>query len=143
MIPLLLIITFGIMSRLNNFLKTLTDFELAQFYNYRFHQFLPSSKQKIEAEFKERGLEIEKLDCYVKKENIINKKAQCPRCHSNKFYTAKERETLEFARSTIEVDEYYKTCLVCLFSAEKPKNYKQHKFISIFDYLRMKRKTRS
>lgn len=130
------------MSKLLNFLKTLTDFELAQFYKYRYNQFLPNSKDKIVSELKERDMNIMDLDSYKQKKHISNQKTLCPKCHSSKFYTASERETIEFVRSTIEVDEYYKTCLVCLFSEEKPKNYERHRFVDFFDYLRMRKKTR-
>lgn len=130
------------MSRLLNFLKTLTDFELAQFYKFRYNQFLPGSKDKILSELKERGMDINSLNSYRQNKRMKTESAQCPKCHSNKFYTASEVETIEFMRSTIEVDEYYKTCLVCLFSEEKPENYERHKLVSFFEFLRMRNKTR-
>lgn len=93
------------MSKLLNFLKTLTDFELAQFYTYRYNQFLSSSKDKIVSELKERDMNIKDLDSYKQKKDVLNQKIRCPKCHSSKFYTAAERETIEFVRSTIKVDE--------------------------------------
>jgi hypothetical protein len=130
------------MSKLIHFLKTLDDFELAQFYRYRYNQFMPRSKEKILAELNDRAMKINELEHYTKKENISNEKSRCPRCHSTKFYTAIERETLEFVRSTIEVNEYYKTCLVCLYSAEKPENYESYRRIDLFEYLRVRKKAK-
>lgn len=134
------------MSRLKDFLISLTDMELAQFYRYRFHQFIPSSKERILDELLERNMDPKNLGQYINdnflKETSLSEGAYCPRCYSTKLYTAEEKETLDYQYDTIKVDAYYKTCLVCLYSPEKPKNYERHRLVSLFGFIRGLRKKR-
>ncbi|MEX1191471.1 MAG: hypothetical protein WEA99_05815 [Brumimicrobium sp.] len=134
------------MSRLVDFLISLTDMELAQFYKYRFHQFLPNSKQSILHELRQRKMNPENLEQYIyfesHEEKSMVKGEYCSRCYSTKLYTAEEKETLEFKYDTVEVDAYYKTCLVCLYSPEKPEKYERHKFVDLFGFIRAFRKKR-
>ncbi|MDX2361856.1 MAG: hypothetical protein QNK23_13690 [Crocinitomicaceae bacterium] len=112
------------MSKLQNFLEVLTDSELANFFTYRYHEFMPASKEKIDLEFKSRGMRLSKLEFYKEvPDNItperILKLEFCPRCYSKKFYTSQEIETVSYSYASIDSKVDYKTCLVCLYCQDK------------------------
>ena len=71
------------MSKLDNFLKNLEDFELAAFYKYRFETFIPSTQENIIKCLKERNIEISTINSFIestKKQNRDNKNNRnCPR----------------------------------------------------------------
>ncbi len=113
------------MSKLKEFLEQLEDYELANFYKYRYDSFMPSSMEMIDTEIGNRKMDLSN-DTLYQPDKIIEKNSQnyCPRCLSSKFYLANELESTTFKYSTIEYTMDYKTCLVCLFSEEKNKHKK-------------------
>lgn len=105
------------MSRLQHFLNELTDHELLQFHDYRYNQFLKGSKEKIDAEFEKRQLDRNNPGDF-KKTPSVSLAETCPRCHSSKFYTATEVETITYSYASVDLEVDYRTCLVCLFAEE-------------------------
>lgn len=93
------------MSKLQEFLDELSNYELLKFYGYRYKQFLKSSKDKIDAELNSRNLKKSDVDNVSFKKVGFHEKA-CPRCAFSKFYTATEVEsmTCHYASIDIEVD---------------------------------------
>jgi hypothetical protein len=99
------------MSRLQHFLDELTDYELLQFRNYRYEQFLKGSKEKIDAEFEKRELDPTYPSAF--KKALSEPLAEfCPRCESSKFYNATEIETITYSYASVDLEVDYRTCLV-------------------------------
>ncbi|WP_139957805.1 hypothetical protein [Flavicella sediminum] len=120
------------MSKLENFLSNLEDFELASFYHFRFNSFLKYSKKIILNELKRRNIEELEVNKYLPvtnekiEEDIIAEKI-CPKCYSNKFYSSNETESILIKFETYDYSEKYKTCLICLYSQEKINHDKKRK----------------
>lgn len=133
------------MSRLDNFLKNLEDYELAAFYKYRFETFIPSTQENIVRYLNERNIDISTIDLFIestKKQNQDKKSNKyCPRCYSKHFYMSNERDVIYEQWSSYELNNEFKTCLVCLYSDEK-KNYIKEKKQgwTIFSTIRFLRK---
>ena len=116
------------MSELDNFIRGLSDHELAIFHGYRYENFLKASKVKIEEEIKKRKLSAEKLNLLLAAK--LNKELSteircCPRCNSEKLFIEtdyKEIPVSEFSSAEVAVDSF--RCRLCGFNAGKsrPKN---------------------
>ncbi len=118
------------MSRLQEFIDTLEDFELLALYKYRYDSFMKGSQQKIMVEIEKRGLQLNKLDVIIAKskgsDNEIHESICCPRCYSRKFYHAHETDLISIKEYGFEISNDFKTCLVCLYSQDK-KIYEKEK----------------
>jgi len=112
------------MSRLEEFIDTLEDFELLAFYKYRYNTFLRDSQVKIITEIENRGLNLKDIDVFITnaKNMGIDDDNYCPRCFSSKFYYANETERLYNSYYFIEIKNDFRTCLVCLYSQDKERN---------------------
>src|SRR5690554_7926941 len=95
------------MSKLQTFLDELTDSELVSFYNYRYEQFMKSSKVKIDSELIKRGMQKEDFDHY-RVDILANTEERCPQCGSQKFYNSKEIETVTYSVASIDLEVDYK-----------------------------------
>ncbi len=106
------------MSKLQEFLDALTDRELVNFYTYRYVQFIKGSREKIDAELRKRG--ITQADfARITAETPPSIGNTCPRCGSEKFYNSTEIETVTFQYTSVDFEVDYRTCLVCLYCADK------------------------
>ena len=118
------------MSRLQEFIDTLEDFELIAFYKYRYDSFMEGSQQKIMAEIEKRGLHLDKIDEIIGKSKGSDYEIQesicCPRCYSRKFFHSDETDLISIKEYGFEVNNDFKTCLVCLYSQDK-KDYEKEK----------------
>jgi len=127
------------MRKIEFFLAQLANFELANFYKYRFDSFMPSSQNSILAELKKRSIglgEIEKYTAPPKKyvENI--NKELCPRCLSSKYYNATEKESVTFSYATVDYEYNAKTCIICSFSKDKIDNKRvKRSLFSVLNFL--------
>lgn len=102
-------------TKLEVFLRRLSDFELSSFYKYRFGEFMPSSQRRILDEMRMRGIELDTI------ENIIlNQKPSseellmdfyCSRCF------CKRQRTEEYDVWRVDFDRPYKAykhlCQIC------------------------------
>jgi hypothetical protein len=69
------------------FLKTLSDFELANFYFYKYDTFMEYSKKIIDDFLKSRGIDDHKIKQIVKEVQDVNfsdNEHRCPQCSSLK-----------------------------------------------------------
>jgi len=123
------------MSKLQTFLDELTDSELVSFYNYRYEQFMKSSKVKIDSELIKRGIQKEDFDHY-RVDILANTEERCPQCGSQKFYNSKEIETVTYSVASIDLEVDYKTCLICLYSEDKSENRETHRRVGVFGFIR-------
>lgn len=129
------------MSRLHEFLKELSDLELAHFYRFRYKEFIPASREKILEEMKGRGMDENELDIYTgtippDAAEKIRRYEMCPRCYSEKFYNSRETEMIQFSFASVEHEVDYKTCLVCLYSDDKAKSESKVPIRSAFGFLK-------
>lgn len=123
------------MSKLQTFLDELTDGELANFYTYRYEQFLKGSKEKIDAELDKRAMIKTRILEYVVK-SVQKSTEQCPRCGSTKFYNSPEIETITYSTASVDLEVDYRTCLVCLYSEEKENNKRKSGHVGPFGFIR-------
>ena len=123
------------MSKLQEFLDVLSDSELANFYLYRYEQFLKGSKDKIDAELSKRNISKENIEIY-RLENKVISEDKCPRCGSNKFYNSTEIETITYSYASVDLEVDYKTCLVCLYSEEKELGGSSQHYVGPFGFIR-------
>lgn len=100
------------MSKLQHFLEQLSDWELANFYNYRYGQFIKQSQQKIDAEIEKRGIDTGSVEMEYNEKALL-----CPRCFSDKYYDSTEMETITYHYATVDFEVDVRTCLVCLYSS--------------------------
>jgi len=111
------------MSRLQEFLDSLEDYELGAFYKYRFDSFMSGSSQKIIKELEKRRINPTQIDRLIEqaKETIgaITDKEYCPRCYSKHFYLSSETDFVSMDLVSVELHNRFKTCLVCLYSQDK------------------------
>ncbi len=119
------------MNEFDNFIRSLTDHELAILVRYRYPGLLENSKQKINEEVKNRNLSISELNRYsrekLKAESAKGSK-QCVRCGSEKWFEEheySEKPFNEFSSVEVVTDSYH--CLLCGYNPFKeiPKNFFQ------------------
>ena len=116
------------MHQLEDFLKSLSDTELAVFTGYRFEDFLERSQQTIIAEIQSRKLTKEKLrELFTKGLEARDKNSGscCPRCHSMRFITEEDHDLRNGRYSSYEVIVETKRCQLCGYNPDKrkPKNF--------------------
>ncbi len=110
----------------NNFIKGLTDHELAVYIGYQYQSFLPYAKKKIKREVESRKLTKEQLEDYYKTKLIYRSGDNfCERCGSNKFIAdidIEHRPDDESSSYDLEVTTL--RCRLCNFNPSKvfPKN---------------------
>jgi len=117
------------MSKLQDFIDSLEDFELGAFYKYRFESFMKGSQDKILKELEKRNISIDSIDSLIDKNSKLDSEVEnkyCPRCYSKHFYLASEKDYITIKYETVEINNNFKTCLVCLYSQDKA-NYKKEK----------------
>lgn len=131
------------MSKLSYFLTELSDTELVNFYDYRYQEFMRASKEKIDNEMANRGMTVEnrytfQANPYSDQELTDGLKEQkiCPRCHSSKFYTSSEIETMTYSYASVDLKVDYRICLVCNYSQDKEESKSQREFVGPFQFLR-------
>jgi hypothetical protein len=105
------------MNEFDNFIRSLTDHELAILVRYRYPGLLENSKQKINEEVKNRNLSISELNKYSKeklKAESAKGSKQCVRCGSEKWFEEheySEKPFNEFSSVEVVTDSY--RCLLC------------------------------
>ena len=117
------------MNKLDNFINSLSNHELAIFFEYRYNGFLKNSKEKIDTEINRRNLSPEQLKLLKDKKLIIDSSEEtkfCQRCGSDKLFVEtdyKEIPVNEFSSAEIAVDSY--RCRICGYNADKkaPDNF--------------------
>ena len=118
------------MSKLQEYIESLVNYELGALYKYRFDTFMKGSQEKILKELSKRKLSIDSIDKLIEENrkpiDEIKDNKCCPRCFSRHFYLASEKDNITIRYSTIEINNRFKTCLVCLYSQEKAE-YKREK----------------
>lgn len=126
------------MSRLEDFISTLSDTELAIFIAYQYDGFIGSSKQMIKEAVLKRKLTPDKLAELYKKglsKPIDNSLHFCPRCYSTKLYVETDHElrTVRYYSYEVAVDSL--RCRLCGYNPDKrkPKN--------LFDAIKLKFKS--
>lgn len=113
-----------IMSRLEEFISTITDTELAIFIAYQFDGFINSSKQKLRDEVLNRGLISDKLSDLYKKglSKPADKSIQfCPRCYSTKLFIETDHELRTVGHASYEVAVDTMRCRLCGYNPDKRK----------------------
>ncbi|MBI9056029.1 MAG: hypothetical protein JEY96_19565 [Bacteroidales bacterium] len=129
------------MRRLQYFIDSLEDFELLAFYKYRFESFMKGSQEKILKELDKRDFSLDSIDTLIvknKKPESEIKDEYCPRCYSKHFYLASEKDNITISYATVEINNRFKTCLVCLYSQEKAEFKKERRSIwNIFGALKL------
>lgn len=127
------------MSKLSEFLSELSDHELRAFHHFRFNEFMKGSQEKIMFEMEKRGVnsdDIEECITQARKEGIFtNRESLCPKCLSEKFYTASEVETITYSYATVELDVDYRTCLICHYSQDKAENSNPSGMVSAWGFI--------
>lgn len=115
------------MGKLENFLASLSDVELAIFIAYRYEGFIGTSKQKIKDVVAGRNLTEERLEQLYRKglPSPSNKSVYCcPRCNSTKLYVETDNELRTVRYSSYEVAVDTLRCRLCGYNPNKrsPKN---------------------
>jgi ribosomal protein S14 len=110
------------MNKLDSFLKTLSDVELAKFIVYRYKDFVGTSKGTIISEAKTRNLnhlDIKRL--YNQDVNYDDKiKNRCEQCGSARFYTETDyemRQTNTYLSYEVAIES--ERCRICGFNPDK------------------------
>jgi len=109
------------MNKLDSFLKTLSDVELAKFIVFRFKDFVGTSKETIIAEAKTRNLDhidIKRL-CNQNIEYKEEIKNRCEQCGSARFYTETDYEMRQTNYLSYEVAIESEQCRICGFNPDK------------------------
>lgn len=74
-------------------------------------------------EIQRRNLHIEDTDELIQKAKGSTDEIQnsdcCPRCYSRKFYVANEKDWIHYQHYSHEINNRFKTCVVCLYSQDK------------------------
>lgn len=121
------------MTRLEKFLKSLNDEELAAFHHFRYHQFIKASREIIDREMTSRAIPTHFSFQELNPNEELNSE-KCPRCKSEKFYDSTQMESIEFQYATEEVEVEYRTCLVCLYGG--PKDEDKHRSVGLLGFIR-------
>ena len=129
------------MKKIELFLAQLENFEVANFYKFKFDSFMPSSQSCILEELKTRKISLHEIEKYTTPPKTyleaIDKALVCPRCLSDKYYNAKEKDSATFSYVTVDYDYNAKTCLVCSYSKDKVDNKKvKRSLFSVLNFLR-------
>ena len=106
--------------KLNDFLKKLTDKELAFFSKFRSKEFIPKSQYQIKSELKLRGLtDFNIINLIHDKSNLIED--NCPRCNSYNFDEIKDTEInlTDFGGYEIQINS--RKCRICAYNPQKDK----------------------
>ena len=125
------------MKDLNDFIKKLTNIELAIFIFYRFKGFLSDSKEKIKDEVSKRNLSKEDLQKLFDK-GIAKKsdRLNCPRCNSDKLFTEQDIEYVARRYSKGKVLVETTRCRLCGYNPGK--SNKQTLFQKLFGLYKVK-----
>ena len=75
------------MSRTDQFISSLEDFELSFLKKYKLNAYLKPTQQKILDEIKRRNLTAEKQEQLIKERENNEENTGCPRCDSQKIRT--------------------------------------------------------
>lgn len=75
------------MSRISEFLETLSDRELAYFAKYKLHTYMKETQLEIKKYLDEKNFDEEKINRFLSNDNNFAKGDlnSCPRCGSNKI----------------------------------------------------------
>jgi hypothetical protein len=77
------------MSRTDEFISSLADFELAFLKKYKLKTYLKPTQEKVKREIERRRLFNRELDRLIEQRENNPKNMGCPRCDSNKIATEK------------------------------------------------------
>lgn len=129
------------MKKIELFLTQLENFEVANFYKFKFDSFMPGSQNCILKELKKRNIDVNEIDKFTTPPKnyleAIDKDLICPNCLSNKYYNAKEQDSVTFGYATIDYNYDAKTCLVCSYSKDKVDNKKvKRSLFSVLNFIR-------
>jgi hypothetical protein len=105
---------------LEDFLRKLTDKELAFFSKFRCHEFMPESQQKIQSEIKSRSLSDLKIDELTNEVSPVEL-GYCPRCGSKNFQEIIDTEFRSRGPGAYEVEIKTDKCRICSYNAQKDK----------------------
>lgn len=126
---------------LDKFLQSLTDKELAFFFEYRRNEFMQSSKNKIILELKSRNLTDARIANLIKPIKEIDLE-HCSRCGSNKFEQIKETELRGSGFGGYEVEIFSRKCRVCGYNprVDKPLNWqvRWYRFLGRYSWIKLK-----
>lgn len=127
--------------KLEDFLKELTDKELAFFSKFHYHEFMPESQQKIQSEIKSRSLSTLKVN------ELINEVSQvelgyCPRCGSKNFQEIIDTEFRSRGYGAYEEEIKTEKCRICSYNAQKDKaiswRVRLNKFLGKYAWKKLK-----
>ncbi len=128
-------------NNLKVFLTTLSNIELAYFYQYRYDSFLPSSQHKILQELSTRSIKVNRINDIIVSNDFNtqpNPKDEnfCPRCRSDRYYVEKGKFTRRFKGFSYEneIDKYF--CQVCGYNSKRNKGFK-YSTIRYFNKLKL------
>lgn len=112
--------------KIESFLDSLENFELAFFYKYKSNSYLEESNNIVKNYIEAKGLTNKKrealIDEYKGKQFVDNKK-RCPRCRSDKIRITNKENTLQ----------YHMHCKVCGLNLNHPR---KGAWRLIFEFLR-------
>ncbi len=114
------------MEKLETFLESLSDHELAKFAGYRYDDFLGNSREKIIRETQKRNFDKAQLvELFNTPFDKQSEKETCPQCGSDKLFieTDYDVRAKRYYR-TVEVAIDTKRCQICNYNPlkRKPKN---------------------
>ena len=110
--------------KIENFLDSLENFELAFLYKYKLDSLLEDSANKTRRYIKAKGLTRNKREALIneyKNKKINDKTARCSRCHSDKVQITSEGN----------ISNYQMHCNVCGLSEQYPKKSKGRLFLEL------------
>ncbi|WP_421823534.1 hypothetical protein [Flagellimonas oceanensis] len=126
---------------LEDFLKHLTDKELAFFYRFRSKEFMPNSRDKILSELNRRNLTETQIDEMTEQAEQMSP-GNCPRCGSSRLVEVKDTELRATKYGGYEVEINSRKCRICSYNAEKdqPINWKVRldRFFGKFSWIKLK-----
>jgi len=109
-------------SKIWQFLETLDDYELANFYFYKYDTFMEYSQKQLDKYFTARGITQDKIKILIEENETKNHRLDncCPQCYSLKKITTQELwfpqdkcsgldNLVDYNRELIDV-QY---CLIC------------------------------
>lgn len=104
---------------LEEFLKDLSNTELAIFYSYRYDDFIEYSRTKIDREIKSRRLSKEQIKYMFEKGLPVPDpdKYYCPRCHSTRAF--EETDFVMDDSTDFSIKSF--RCELCGYDADKDK----------------------
>lgn len=110
------------MSKLQNFLHSLTDHEFVIFYKNRYDEFISESKSMIDKEKSERGLTDANINIFLDKKiekDVNTPEFECSKCGGTYFNKETDRIRKGGTYGSWEEDQISLRCSLCGYNSDK------------------------